>query len=483
MVELRLEQEPAPDPDQSQDQEHAQRLIVSEKHQQAIELLQYPVQELSQWVNQQLQENPLLELNREEPVEPPEVEDQETDSPLEEVNLDELVNRGEDYSLGYGGGGADSEDSEFQFRQMASQHQSLNDSLQWQLSLRNLPEEKHDLGERLISHINEDGHFEGDLEEIARDEDVSVQQVETVLETIQEFDPPGVGGRSLEEVLLIQLRRETDSLQDVVREVIEEHFEDLQNRSFNKIAQSTGLDKSDVQTIADRVHELEPRPGRVHEPANRQYITPDVKIREVNDDFAVIVNDEIPPLTISSRYRALLDSDDEETREYVEDKLKGALWIIHCIHQRHETLQKVTKSIARHQSDFFANGVKELKPLVLKDIADDVGVHESTVSRSVKDKYVQTPRGLYPLDFFFSSKLESDDDQPPVSSTAVKATIKEIIHNEDQTDPYSDREIKEKLNEDGVKINRRTISKYRKEMLIPPRKLRKRVDEPDDSSG
>lgn len=480
MPELRLEQSPTPSQEQSQEQKQTHRLIVSQKHQQAIELLQYPVQELSQWVNQQLQENPLLELEQEQHDDllddPDELED-DLENPLEEVNLDELVNRGEDYTVNYGGNGADGEHPEFKFRAIASQHQTLHDSLDWQLSLRNLPEEDHAIAERIISAINEDGLLQEDLGNLSEELGVKKENIESVLEIIQEFDPPGVGGRTLEEVLLIQLRHQSEPLPPKTEEIISEHLEDLQNRYFNKISNKVGVDNATVQQVADRVHDLEPRPGRVHEPANRQYITPDVTIREVDDDFAIIINDETPPLSISAQYRALLDSDDDETREYVEDKLKGALWIIHCIHQRHETLHKVTKNIAEQQSDFFEKGIKSLKPLVLEDVAEDVGVHESTVSRAVQNKYVQTSRGLFPLDFFFSSKLDTDGDGRGVASTAVKAQIRDMVEQEDSTDPLSDRDIKEKLNERGIQIQRRTISKYRKEMLIPPWKLRKRVED------
>jgi RNA polymerase sigma-54 factor len=475
MSELSLD--PVSLPSQEQEQDQGQRLIVSPKHQQAIELLEYPTQELSSWINEKLQENPLLERDRDDDIlEPPEDEIETEDSPLDEVNLDELVNRGEDYNVQRGGGSPSTEHPEFQMRAMAAQHQTLHDSLEWQLSLRNLADEDREWADRLLSHINEDGLFEGELERIAEDKNVSVQKLESLLGVIQEFAPPGVGGRDLTEVLLIQLRRESGKVSEVHEEILTDHLEDLQNRSFKKIAREVGVDASEVQGLADRVHDLEPRPGRVHEPVNRKYITPDVVIRNLEDDRAVIINDEAPPLTISSHYRQLLDSDDEETREYVEDKLKGALWIIHCIHQRHETLQKVTETIAEFQSEFFEEGVQALKPLVLEDVAEAVDVHESTVSRAVKDKYVQTNQGLFPLDFFFSSKLETEGDRGPVSSTAVKAKIKELVEGEDPTDPLNDRELKEQLNEQGIRIQRRTISKYRKELLIPPWKLRKRVE-------
>lgn len=485
MPELHLDQSLEPSQEQSQEQKQSRRLIVSQKHQQAIELLQYPTQELGQWVNEQLQENPLLEIeDRRDAIDRDELvqEDEEEESDLlDDVDLEALINRGDDYQVNYGGRGEDVEHPEFKFRAMASQHQTLQDSLEWQLSLEDLPEEDERIAKHVISNIDEDGLFQGDVTEIAEDWNVDESRVEQLLDTIQTFEPVGVGGRNLEEVLMIQLRQQKD-LPEKTFDIIENHLEDLQNRYFNKISNSVNVDEETVQEVADRVRELEPRPGRVHEPANRQYITPDVTIRRVNDEFAVIINAEAPPLSISSHYRALLESDDDETEEYVKDKLRGALWIIQCIHQRHETLYKVTKSIAKKQRDFFDEGVKALQPLVLQDIADDVDVHESTVSRAVQNKYVQTCQGLYPLNFFFSSTLETEGDGEGVSSTAVKARIQEMVEGEDHTDPLSDRDIMDRLNEDGIKIKRRTISKYRKQMQIPPWKLRKRVSEKSEES-
>lgn len=484
MPELQLDQSLTPSQEPSQEQ--SQRLIVSQKHQQAIELLQYPIQELGQWVNQQLQENPLLEIeHHQDALDHDDLADEDLaddeDNPLEEINLDELINRGEDYSVNYSGRGGDGEHPEFKFRAVASQHQTLQDALEWQVSLEDLSDDDEAIALDIISHIDEDGLFQGDVQEVAGDHDVDHGRVEDLLGTIQTFEPRGVGGRNLKEVLSIQLRDQED-LPDGTLEIIDEHLEDLQNRYFNKIADAVGVEETTVQDVADRVRELEPRPGRVHEPANRQYITPDVTVRRVDGDFAIIINEEAPPLSISSHYRALLESDDEETEDYVREKLKGALWIIQCIHQRHETLHKVTKSISEHQEAFFDEGIQALEPLVLQDIADAVDVHESTVSRAVQNKYVQTCQGLFPLDFFFSSKLETEGEGDGISSTAVKARIQEMIDEEDHTDPMSDREIKERLNEDGIKIKRRTISKYRKQMQIPPWKLRKRVTEKSSGS-
>ncbi|MFB6344970.1 MAG: RNA polymerase factor sigma-54 [bacterium] len=461
---------------------HDHRLIVSQKHQQAIELLQYPVQELGQWVNQQLQENPLLEIeNHQDALDHDDLtdDDEETDI-LDDVNLDELLNRDGNYQVNYSGRSSNSDHPEDKFRAVASQHQTLQDALEWQLSLEDLPQNEEQIAKDIISYIDEDGLFQGDIEELATEKDISEDRAEQLLGIIQTFEPRGVGGRSLKEVLMIQLR-DQENLPEKTSEIIQDHLEDLQNRYFNKIADNVGVDIETVQEVADRVRALEPRPGRVHEPANRQYISPDVTIREVNDDFSIVIHEQAPPLSISAHYQALLESDDEDTEEYVKDKIKGAIWIIQCIHQRHETLNKVTRSIAEHQQDFFEEGVRALKPLVLQDIADDIDVHESTVSRAVQNKHVQTSQGLYPLDFFFSSTLETEGDGDGISSTAVKAKIQDMVENEDQTDPLSDSSIKERLNEEGIKIQRRTISKYRKQMQIPPWKLRKRVS--DDSEA
>jgi len=469
-------------PQQSQEQKQSQRLIVSQKHQQAIELLQYPVLELKGWLNEQLQENPLLELTEnEEDVADPEELEEELEEDEDEFDLEVLkdfeqsrgINRS---SMGGGGYDRDEPHPEDQFRDMASQHETLQDSLEWQLGLYDLPPEDRELSELLISYVDKDGYFKGDLEELAEDEGRDKEHLEDLLELIQGFEPPGVAGRSLEEVLLLQIDRISDGLPDNTAEIVEDHLEDLQKRRFKQIAKEVDTDKQTVQRVADLVNDLEPRPGRVHEQASRQYVEPDIVVRELDDDYEIIVNDqEVPPLHISSRYRTMLQSDDPEIREYVQDKLKGALWIINCIYQRHLTIQKVTESIIEHQKAFFEDGATALKPLILKDVAEDIGVHESTVSRAVQDKYIQTNQGLFEMKFFFSSSLDTKGDTDPVSSTAVKARIQEMIENESSSDPLSDRRIKEKLNEQGIEIGRRTVSKYRKQLNLLPWNLRKRV--------
>lgn len=461
--------------EQTQEQKQSHRLIVSQKHQQAIELLQYPAQELSQWVNQQLQENPLLERDEFSEEEDEELPD-ELEDLTQDIDWDEYANREEDYRFKRTGGATGSAgESEETFRALARQHETLHDSLEWQLELLDIPPEDTELGRHLISYVNRDGLFEGDVGEIAGEWDRDPGDVESLLGTIQEFSPPGVAGRSLEEVLLIQLDQLEVDPPQAARPILENHLEDLQNRSFSKIARSLNIEETTVQRVADLVHDLEPRPGRIHEPENRQYVTPDVIIRELDDEYVILINDQAPPLTISRQYYSMLQSGDEETREYVKDKLRGALWIMQCIFQRHETLYRVTESILQQQKSFFNDGVQELKPLVLQDVAEDIGVHQSTVSRAVKDKYVQTNRGLFELSFFFSSGLETDGDAEPVSSTAIKDRIREMVENEDKTDPLNDREIKARLNEEGIQIGRRTVSKYREQLLISPWKLRKRV--------
>lgn len=413
------------------------------------------------------------ETPEEEPLEPdPADEVQEEDS----INWEELANRGDDFSHSFQYGSSGEDHREDRFRAMVTEHETLQDSLKWQLELRDLSPQDEELAELLISYINKEGHFDGNLKEIAKERDTDVDHLESLLELIQTFDPPGVAGRSLEEVLLIQLEQFDTDVPDEAEEIIENHLEDLQNRYYKKISKSLNVDPEVVQTTADLVQMCEPRPGRVHEPVERQYVSPDVTVRKIDGEYVIVINNyDLPPLRISSKYRALLKSGDSETKEYVKEKLKGALWIIQCVYQRHKTLYEVSSSIVNHQKEFFEEGVTSLKPLILKDVAEDIGVHESTVSRAVQNKYMQTERGLFPFKFFFSSGLSTTDGEEEVSSTAIKARIQELVEEEDKTDPLSDREIKDILNEEGIDIGRRTISKYRKDMLIPPYRLRKRI--------
>ena len=470
-------------PKTKQKQTHSQRLIVSQKHQQAIELLQYPVLELKGWLDQRLQENPLLVLSDDdqEAVNTEQLEEELGSD--EEFDLEILKRYERNHGINRSSYGAttqmpDIEYPEVQFREIASIHDTLQDSLLWQLSLYQLSERKQKIAREIISCINRDGWFQGEIEEIAEEFDTDQEHVFEMLELVQSMDPSGVGGRNLEEILLIQMNALRGSLPEESFEIVENHLEDLQKKRFPSIAEETNTDKQTVQRIADLVKGLEPRPGREYEQANRQYITPDIVIREIDDDFEILINDqEVPPLHISSRYRTMLFSEDSDTRDYVREKLKGALWIINCIYQRHLTLQKVTEAIVEHQRDFFLYGPTALKPLILQNIADSIGVHESTVSRAVQDKYIQTSRGMYEMKFFFSSSLSSKGGGQPVSSTAVKAQIKQIIENEPRSEPYSDRKLKEKLNDRGIEIGRRTISKYRKQLKILPWNLRKRVED------
>ncbi|MFP4687924.1 MAG: RNA polymerase factor sigma-54 [bacterium] len=462
---------------QRQTQQQKQRLIVSQKHQQAIKLLQQPLQDVAQWLTKQMQENPLLEMK--ENVETDSAAEVEIEEPpADEVNWDELLNRGEDYYY-FRHRQSDYSDysPEKQFRSMAEQSESLQDALRWQVQLLELPDRKLEQAEYLISCIDEEGYMDVDLEEFARENNISDQEAQQILKTVQELDPPGVGGRSLEEVILLQLADMEIDLPEKTEKIIGEHLEELQKRSFKKIASEVGTSPADVQEVADIVHQLEPRPGRVYEQANRQYIYPDIVVRELDGEFAVVLNDnELPPLRINSRYRAMLESDDPKLQEYVKEKLSGALWVLNCIYQRQQTMYKVVESIVEHQKDFFKKGVRGLKPLILKDIANDIGMHESTVSRAVRNKFVQTRRGLYSLKFFFSPALKTRDGGE-VATTVVKSLLTEIVENEDKSAPLSDREIMEKLESEGIKIGRRTVSKYRKELEIPSWDLRRRVAE------
>ena len=477
MSDMRLEQSQS----QQAKQKQSQRLIVSQKHQQAIKLLQYPVQQLASWAREKYEENPLLEYkeNTGEEVVPDEeeVEEEVEDEIADQVDWDELLNEGDDYYyFSHSSGGGDH--PEDQFRALAARDETLHDSLLRQLDLVELEDEEREFCELIISSIDSDGYLQENIEDLAEGTDIDGARAEQLLEVIQDFDPPGVGGRSLEEVLLIQLAQIDEKIPSPARTIITEYLEDLKKRSFKKIAREVNTSPEIVQRVADLVHELEPRPGRAFGEASKQYLTPDVEIRQVDGNYIVLLNEDVvPPLRINSRYREMLNSGDPEEVEYVKEKLSGALWILHCIYQRQQTLYKVVESIIDHQREFFEGGIKKLKPLVLKEVAEDIDRHESTVSRAVQNKCVQTPRGLFRLDFFFSSGIKAKEGGEKISSTAVKAMIAEIVAAEDKTDPLSDSEVKEKLEDRGVKIGRRTVAKYRKQLEIPARKLRKRVTE------
>ncbi|MFB6262894.1 MAG: RNA polymerase factor sigma-54, partial [Bradymonadaceae bacterium] len=366
------------------------------------------------------------------------------------------------------------------YEETLSTTETLSEHLAEQLRLKELDEDQRHIGALIIGNLDDKGYLEeGSVERIADEADAPVEQVREVLEVVQQFDPVGVAARNLRECL--ELQAEVYHPDDeTVHAIIEDHISDLERKSYSKVSRELGVDKEEVVRAAETIARMEPKPGRDYGEDEAQYITPDIYIFKDGDEYVASLNEDgLPKLKVSEFYKRELakkkeQDGDEEVKEYIQEKLQGAMWLIRSIHQRQSTIMKVTESIIDHQREFFEQGIQALKPMVLRDVADDIDMHESTVSRVTTNKYVHTPRGLFELKFFFNSSItrKGDDD---LASEAVKAKIREIIADEDPENPLSDAKIAEKLEEENIEIARRTVAKYRKKMGILSSTKRKEV--------
>jgi len=482
-----------------------QVLVMTPKLQQAIKILAMPRLELSQYITQQMTENPILEEtydDLEETTEEVETEDKDeelTDIPESDVDLEtglpetdsavkedlpELDIADEDfgdinwkeYFEDNGTSSGEWEEPQVEDRRDNSAlEESLQDHLLWQLRLSVTSESDYEIGEAIIGDINDDGYLTTDIDEIAKSSGYDLADIERVLQIIQNFDPTGVGARNLEECLLIQLKQLNLEGTISYSLVSGGYLKELEANRYPQIAKSLGVDLNSLRAAINIIATLEPIPGRPYNTVKNEYITPDAIVEKVDGEYKVIMNDYGPTLGISPYYKNILNSDDvsqEETRKFIQSKLESALWFLESLERRRKTIHKVTEAIFDVQEDFLEKGAKYLKPLTLKDVADVVGVHEATVSRVVKSRYVQTPQGIFELKHFFSSGISTGNGEM-ASSTSVKEIIKNVIEGENTKNPLSDKDIESILGKKRFKIARRTIAKYREELNIPPSSKRK----------
>jgi len=468
-----------------------QKLILTPQLQQAIKLLQMPQLELEQTLTNELIENPLLEETTEEfadelspeeremaeiPVET-EAEEKEIDfeSAMPSSVDDYFEERGLDgRDLGYFTPGYV---APTQVEVSAPRESELSEHLLWQLRFSSAPEEIKSIAEAVIGNIDESGYLRATTEEIASLTGVSPQLAEKAIALVQSFDPPGVGARDIKECLLIQIYMH--GLKGSLAEsIIMNNLDDLEKKRYKHIAQQYERPLEEVMHAVRAIESLEPKPGRNFSGSPSIFIMPDVYVVKSGDDYQIILNDEnIPNLRINNQYRKLLlnkNSLSKEERAYLEEKLRSAVWLLRSLDHRYKTIYRVSESIVKFQREFFDKGVSYLKPMNLKDISGDLGMHESTISRATANKYLSCSHGLFPFRFFFSSGLNSDSGM--VSSTSVKETIKKIISEEDPRKPLSDQKIVEILKKQNIVVARRTIAKYREEMNIPPQLQRKKYE-------
>jgi len=401
-------------------------------------------------------------------------------SNLGDINWDEYLS---DYannftqgSLSGGSGGDYDEEKRPSIENTLTRASSLADHLTWQLRMGDFSAQDQTLGDVLIGNLDENGYLEVSLEDAAFEAGADIESARVTLRKFQEFDPPGVFARDLRECLLIQLRQlgQADSL---AAKIVAGHLSLVEAKRFDKLAKELKVRLEQVAEAVKMIASLEPKPGRNYSTSETRYVTPDVFVHKMDGEFVVSLNDDgLPRLRVSNSYRRLL-ADAEgaaDAKSYIREKLSAAQWLIRSIHQRQSTLSKVTNSIVRFQSEFFDHGVKALRPLVLKDVANDIGMHESTVSRATANKYVHTPQGTLELKYFFTSSIRSADGEG-VSAESVKEKIKGIIESEDPRRPYSDQHIAQALASESIEIARRTVAKYREIMGILPSSRRRQM--------
>jgi RNA polymerase sigma-54 factor len=481
----------------------SQQLVMTPQLQQAIKLLQLSRLELCDIVRTEMNENPVLEdvaeTAQEQPRQESEVQreenslsgETETAAPQSAESREDAAEVGgetsavnqidwENYLDAYSMAGrppsmrAQSEELP-SIEATLTRRSSLYDHLEWQLRLANFEEDEERVGLMIIGNLDPDGYLkEPSLAEIAQDAAVPFDVAEAVLRRIQEFDPVGVGARSLSECLLIQAKHIGADDEIVVR-MLTDHIHHLEKKNYAAIAKDLRQPLDEVYEAAKAIMALDPRPGRAYTDEEPLYITPDVYVHKLGDKYFVVPNDDgLPKLKISSFYRTALHGS-PQAREYIQDKLRSAQWLIRSIQQRQRTIIKVTESIIKFQREFFDKGIGHLKPLILRDVADDISMHESTISRVTTNKYVHTPQGIFELKFFFNSGI-SRTNGDEIASESVKDKIRQIIGGEDGQHPLSDQAIVEKLKADhGIDIARRTVAKYREQLGVLSSSKRRQV--------
>ena len=461
----------------------SQKLILTPSLQQAIKLLPMTTLELVDMLNQEVVENPLLEE-----VTTEEIQEADANAQVEKADPEPAAEKQDtwddaDYEYFFG----DYLDEGYRPRapreikelppieNTLSTATSLADHVTWQLSLHSDDTLVREIGTAIVGNLDDDGYLVASIEEIAEMGDWPDTEVERVLAIVQAFDPVGVAARDLRECLLLQLNHlgldETPTAT-----IVRDHIALLQRHQLPELARCLAMSMDDVKQHIEIIRHLDPKPGLRHNPAQSQYVIPDVYIVKVEDQYVAMLNEEgLPQLRISPVYRRMLDKNSknsDETRSYVKEKFRSALWLIKSVDQRQKTIHKVATSIINFQREFLDHGIEQLRPLVLRDVANDIGMHESTVSRVVNNKYMHTPQGVFEMKYFFHSGIHSAYGES-VSSVTIKQRIKKIVESEDPQKSLSDSRIVGMLQEEGLILARRTIAKYREELKIPTSSQRK----------
>ena len=487
-----------------------QEMRINPRLYQAMELLYMPMLDLEQYLKQEVAENPLLELEDADVEQEVELKEDTADEPMSDDGIDweEILLDG----FEVGGRRAQYEHREH-FERTPVDMRDLHDHLHDQLRLLSVSERELRMGEEILGNINDDGMLACGLDEVVRGvngwlaevrptvittaesiddeaaraaelEDIAevfkpyvIEEAQAMLDVIQGFDPPGIAARNVRESILIQLKLR-DEEGELTYLIVRDHFDALFNHRWTELSKELGVQPIEVQDAADAISHLDPKPGLKYAPDQEHYVIPDLIVEEIDGEYMVFANDtSVPRLRISQSYREIAQDKKKftgENKEFITSRLNSAHWMIQAIEQRRQTMLKVMSFIVDRQRDFFERGVQHLKPLTLREVADYIEMHESTVSRVTNKKYVQTPRGVYSLKYFFSSGLSTTSGED-ISARGVKDKIRSLVADEDDSKPLTDQAIVKSLVIDGVKIARRTVAKYRDQLGILPARMRKRV--------
>ena len=489
----------------------AQRLVMTPSLQQAIKLLQLSRLELEETLAQEILENPLLDV--EESPEEVATATGEENAPTEEGRVEEAAAEAapeddplpsaeetyedidvEAFFADYLGDGraegpsmaAPSLEQDNRLENVVSTTGGLSEHLQWQLHLLDLNPHIIDVCEFIIGNLDEDGFLRANDEEIIRGTECDGTSIVEALAIVRSLDPPGIAAASLQECLAAQIEHlmmdaaenGDEGLLHKAHLVITEHWDELLHQKWEALANALGCaELAEIKQVLDVIQGLELKPGRIFRQDNNQYIEPDVYVRKLEGEYTITLNDDgLPRLRINSRYQRMLEGKklDPKANEFLRDKMRSAMWLMKSIDQRQRTIYKVAQSIVSFQRDFLDNGIEHLRPMVLRQVAEDIGMHESTISRVVSNKFMYTPRGLFPMKYFFHSGVDSARGEN-VSSMVVKERIRKVVEAEDPARPLSDSKIMRMLQKEGIRLARRTVAKYREEMMIPSSDKRKKV--------
>ena len=472
-----------------------QQLLMTPQLQQAIKLLQLSRLELADTIRQEIEQNPLLEE-----ISPSDADYENSQNSLSateeipnipepeitgEVNMDNVssmqeINWEDDYANYYDAGFSFSKETPERNRltqiDFLTKETNLQSHLQWQLSHAELDKELKEAGLFVIGNLNQHGFLELTVEDITREIGCDEETARRAIAIIQEMDPPGVAAIDVQESLLLQLKR-LDLEDSLAAEIIKDHLHSLELKNYGDIARATKTPIKEVQAAIEVITGLNPFPGEQYTERDVHYVIPDVFVHKVGDEYLIVLNDEgLPRLKVSSAYEQIVDGDTStpaETKAYIKEKLRDAVWLIKSMQQRQRTIYKVVESLLKFQKDFFEKGVQQLRPLVLRDVAEDIEMHESTVSRVTTNKYIHTPQGIFELKYFFSTAIPQLDGES-LAAESIRQRIRNMIKNENPDKPLTDNAISMILKQENIKVARRTVAKYREQLGILPVKNRRK---------